>query len=474
MDEFKNLIYRNGSDINSYDLYKFNESKYVFETALKILNTKLDIIKSEYDREKVHSDIQKTTSRIKSIESISKKLEKQGLEFTLDNIQATLNDVVGARIVCLTETDVACIVEMIRRIPSLKIINEKDYITNPKESGYRSYHIIVEIPVPLGNGTIVPIRGEIQIRTLLMDAWSSLEHEIIYKNKDCTKESEKSLKEYSYALSFLEREMESIRRQELDRQEEHPVEMRKIAPKELRKFKDRLYIYKLAGEILQTNIDIVKAEYERDATHSDIQYTKCRIKEINSIDTKLAQTDKAFTIDNIKENIKDVVAARVVCLDIDDVYKFVELFKSYPGIKIVEEKDYIANPKESGYRAYHIIVDIPVELSTGVETVRCEVQFRTVLMDAWSSLEHETIYKNIASSDEAKRSLKDYSSTLATMDRSMVNIKRTELENLSKVVQAENEAKLNGVQRIDLTSVDGVIQPSRDVKVKSLTPKREQ
>ena len=225
MDEFKNLIYRNGLDIDSYDLYKFNESKYVFETALKILNTKLDIIKSEYDREKVHSDIQKTTSRIKSIESISKKLEKQGLEFTLDNIQATLNDVVGARIVCLTETDVACIVEMIRRIPSLKIINEKDYITNPKESGYRSYHIIVEIPVPLGNGTIVPIRGEIQIRTLLMDAWSSLEHEIIYKNKDCTKESEKSLKEYSYALSFLEREMESIRRQELDRQEEHPVEI---------------------------------------------------------------------------------------------------------------------------------------------------------------------------------------------------------------------------------------------------------
>ena len=87
---------------------------------------------------------------------------------------------------------------------------------------------------------------------------------------------------------------------------------------------------------------------------------------------------------------------------------------------------------------------------------------------------NSALYKNIASSDEAKRSLKDYSSTLATMDRSMVNIKRTELENLSKVVQAENEAKLNGIQRIDLTSVDGVIQSSRDVKVKSLTPKREQ
>ena len=168
---------------------------------------------------------------------------------------------------------------------------------------------------------------------------------------------------------------------------------------------------------------------------------------------------KEFTIDNIKENIKDVVAARVVCLDIDDVYKFVELFKCYPGINIVEEKDYIANPKESGYRAYHIIVDIPVELSTGVETVRCEVQFRTILMDAWSSLEHETIYKNAASSEAAKRSLKDYSSTLATMDRSMVNIKRTELENLSKVVQAEKDAEYNS---------------SKDVKVRSLTPKREQ
>lgn len=459
MNEINNLIYRDGSDINSFDLLQYNDSKYVFETALKILNTKLDIIKSEYDREKVHSDIQKTTSRIKSIESISRKLEKQGLNFNLENIQATLNDVVGARIVCLTETDVACVVEMIRRIPSLKIINEKDYITNPKESGYRSYHIIVEIPVPLGNGTIAPVRGEIQVRTLLMDAWSSLEHEIIYKNKDCTKESERSLKEYSYALSFLEREMESIRKQELVRQEEHPKVLRKIFPSELRKFKDRLFIYKLAQEILETNIDIVRAEYERDATHSDIQSVKCRIKEINSIDTKLAGMLKEFTIDNIKENIKDVVAARVVCLDIDDVYKFVELFKCYPGINIVEEKDYIANPKESGYRAYHIIVDIPVELSTGVETVRCEIQFRTILMDAWSSLEHETIYKNAASSEAAKRSLKDYSSTLATMDRSMVNIKRTELENLSKVVQAEKDAEYNS---------------SKDVKVRSLTPKREQ
>ena len=171
MGQTKDLIYRNLSEINSFDLYQYESSLYVYETAMKILNNKLNIIKSEYDREKVHSDIQNIKYRIKSVESISKKLEAKGLEFNLENIQSTLEDVVGARIICLTEDDVYTVVDMLNRIPSIKVVHFDDYIANPKESGYRSYHMIVEVCVPLGDNTVIPVKCEIQIRTLLMDAW---------------------------------------------------------------------------------------------------------------------------------------------------------------------------------------------------------------------------------------------------------------------------------------------------------------
>lgn len=470
MGQTKDLIYRNLSEINSFDLYQYESSLYVYETAMKILNNKLNIIKSEYDREKVHSDIQNIKYRIKSVESISKKLEAKGLEFNLENIQSTLEDVVGARIICLTEDDVYTVVDMLNRIPSIKVVHFDDYITNPKESGYRSYHMIVEVCVPLGDNTVIPVKCEIQIRTLLMDAWSSLEHEIIYKNNDCTEESKQRLIEYSYALEMMEKEMESIRKREIDRQEEHPIEMRKIKSSELRKFKDSLFKYEAAGESLETILEIIKSRYDREGTHSDIQNIKYRIKEINSIDTKLASQDKEFTMDNIEHNIKDVVAARVICLDIDDVYDFVAMFKQYPGIVFHQDIDYIDKPKESGYRAYHVICDIPVDFSTGTEVIRCEVQFRTVLMDAWASLEHETIYKNASSSEEAKRSLKRYSYALANMDRSMLNIKNTEVENLRKIVSEE----LTEEERASLVSVDTIMKKNKDVKTKTLQPKLEQ
>ena len=113
-------------------------------------------------------------------------------------------------------------------------------------------------------------------------------------------------------------------------------------------------------------------------------------------------------------------------------------FKS-PFINVVQVKDYITNPKESGYRAYHIIVEVPVELSIKTIPVRCEIQVRTLLMDAWSSLEHETVYKNPNCSDESKSYLRDYSYLLADMDERMLNIKRFEVDNLLKHNEETNE-----------------------------------
>ena len=436
MENIKNIIYSGESDLPENIVNSYNESLYVFNNAMKVLNTKLNIIKSEYDREKVHSDIQSIKYRIKTLESISNKIKDDGLDYSVESLNV-INDIVGARIVCLDTDDVSRIVEMIKNIPSIRVLNEKDYITNPKSSGYRSYHIIVEIDVPYGN-VLVPVKAEIQVRTLLMDAWSSLEHEIIYKNKNCSDQSIRELLNFSHSLASLENSMKLIRNTEAINRDDDVIK-RKIKSKDLREFKDSRYIFDAAEGILSSYIDIAKTEYDRSGLNSDIQNIKYRIKAINSIDRKLESQDLEFNLNNIRNNIKDVVAARIICLDLDDVNEMVNIIKESPFINVVQEKDYITNPKKSGYRAHHLIVEVPVELSSGVIPVRCEIQVRTVLMDAWSSLEHEIIYKNENCSEESKTMLRDYSYLLASMDNTMLNIKRYEIENLLNLNAQDNE-----------------------------------
>ncbi len=440
MEFFKNMIYKTNTEISDDNLKEFNDSLFIYETAMKILNTKLGIIESEYDRDKMHNDLQGIKCRIKSRESILKKLEKNGHDFSIENIEKYLNDVVGARIICLTEEDVYSIVKMIKNVPSIRVIQEKDYIANPKESGYRSYHIIIEIDVPLANGQIVPVRAEVQVRTLLMDAWSSLEHEIIYKNKDCTEASKNRLRDYSYELAFVEKNMSQTRERELTSGDDTKVR-HVIDSKELKNFKENLYIYDAASMILESYIDIIKSEYDSLGYYSDIQNIRFRTKSIESIDEKLVSNNLEFTLDNIRDSIKDVIAARIVCLDLEDVKKMVELLTMYPGINIIESKDYITCPKESGYRSHHLIVEIPVELSSGTINVKAEIQVRTILMDAWAALEHETIYKNRSCSDESRQMLRNYSYILSSMDHNMVDIKKREVSNLTNLADDEEVKK---------------------------------
>ncbi len=435
MESIKNIIYGNDLDLPENVVDSYNNSLNIFNRAKEVLETKLDNIKNEYDREKVHSDIQNIKYRVKSLGSIINKLNNDGLDLTTESVN-TINDIVGARIICLDLDDVYRVVEMINKIPSIRVLKVKDYIETPKESGYKSYHMICEIDVPLGD-VLVPVKCEIQLRTLLMDAWSSLEHEIIYKNKNCSEESVNELLKFSYSLSSLESSMRLIRHREANRCEEVPK--RKIKPKDLREFKDYLYIYEGAQNILSSYIKIASEEYDKSGLNSDIQNTKYRIKSIESIDRKLASQDKEFNMTNIRENIKDVVAARIICLDLEDVEEMVNTIKKSPYFNVVQEKDYIKSPKKSGYRAHHLIVEVPVEFSTGTIPVRCEVQVRTVLMDAWSSLEHEIIYKNDNCSEESRRMLRDYSYLLASMDDTMVKIKNYEVNNLLNLNNKNDE-----------------------------------
>lgn len=182
--------------------------KYI--AALKVLETQLDILSDDFKYIKDYNPIEHIKTRIKSADSIIDKLERKNLDFTIDNIENNIFDIVGARIICSFETDVYDLIDVIKKSSIIKVIKEKDYIKNPKDSGYRSYHLIVEIPVELINDTY-KVKAEIQIRTMAMDLWASLEHKIKYKYaEELPKNIQNELKECSKMANKLDRKMSKL------------------------------------------------------------------------------------------------------------------------------------------------------------------------------------------------------------------------------------------------------------------------
>lgn len=182
--------------------------KYI--AALKVLETQLDILSDDFKYIKEYNPIEHIKTRLKSADSIIDKLERKKIDFTIENVEKYLFDIVGARIVCSFENDVYDLVNIIKKSSIIKVINEKDYIVNPKKSGYRSYHLIVEIPVELINGK-TKVSAEIQIRTMAMDLWASLEHKIKYKSKNDISDSiNDTLLDASDMLYNLDNTMDNI------------------------------------------------------------------------------------------------------------------------------------------------------------------------------------------------------------------------------------------------------------------------
>ena len=161
---------------------EFNLSSLMvdYSSALKILKTELEILSDEFEYNHKYNPVEHIKCRIKSYDSIVKKLEKKGLELTNENVVNYINDVVGVRVVCSFIPDVFEIVKVIENSKNIKILSKKDYINNPKDSGYSSFHLIVNVPVNLSTG-IKYVKAEIQIRTIAMDFWASLDHKISYK-----------------------------------------------------------------------------------------------------------------------------------------------------------------------------------------------------------------------------------------------------------------------------------------------------
>ena len=152
----------------------------MYRCAIREVQTKLEVLDDEFSVENKRNPISFIKTRIKNPQSIYNKLQKLGYEFTAENIQEQLNDVAGVRVVCAFIDDIYTIANLIAEQDDIKVIKIKDYIKNPKPNGYRSYHMIVEIPVFFSKGK-TPMRVELQIRTNGMDFWATLEHQLRYK-----------------------------------------------------------------------------------------------------------------------------------------------------------------------------------------------------------------------------------------------------------------------------------------------------
>ena len=169
------LVVQRDSDIDNW-----KEVMLIYSSALKQISTKLEILNDEFQHVHRYNPIEHIKSRVKTPESIVKKLKKHGYESTIQNMVEYVNDIAGIRVICSFTSDIYQIAEMIRNQSDIKVISIKDYIVNPKKSGYKSYHMLVTIPVYLSD-RIVDTKVEIQIRTVALDFWASLEHKINYK-----------------------------------------------------------------------------------------------------------------------------------------------------------------------------------------------------------------------------------------------------------------------------------------------------
>jgi putative GTP pyrophosphokinase len=191
----------------SEDVDSWNTAIFLYRSALKEIGTKIDILNDEFQQVHRYNPIEYVKSRIKTPESIVKKLKRNGYESSIENMMTYVNDIAGIRIVCSFTSDIYRLAEMIGKQNDITVLSVKDYIKHPKESGYKSYHMLVTVPIFLSDRTI-DTKVEIQIRTMAMDFWASLEHKIYYKFEGNAPDYiSRDLRECSGIVSMLDAKM---------------------------------------------------------------------------------------------------------------------------------------------------------------------------------------------------------------------------------------------------------------------------
>jgi putative GTP pyrophosphokinase len=184
-----------------------------YKFGLDELNTKIDILKQEFQYIHDYNPIEHVKSRIKTPDSILQKLYRKGFELSLDSIKENIQDIAGIRVICSFVSDIYRLSDMLQNQKDIKVIACKDYIKNPKPNGYQSLHLILQVPVFMSD-RVENVCVEVQIRTIGMDFWASLEHKIYYKyNKQIPQKLVDDLKEAASSVSQLDKKMENINKE---------------------------------------------------------------------------------------------------------------------------------------------------------------------------------------------------------------------------------------------------------------------
>ncbi|MDE7298830.1 MAG: GTP pyrophosphokinase family protein, partial [Lachnospiraceae bacterium] len=188
----------------------WNRTLMLYDAALREINTKLEILNNEFKQAHQYNPIEHITSRIKSPQSIAKKMRHHQRELTIENVVKYINDIAGIRIICSFTSDIYRIASLITKQSDITVLKVKDYIVHPKPNGYTSYHMVVSVPIFLSE-EVIDTKVEIQIRTIAMDFWASLEHKIYYKFEgNAPDHITRELKECADLVSFLDRKMLAI------------------------------------------------------------------------------------------------------------------------------------------------------------------------------------------------------------------------------------------------------------------------
>lgn len=193
------------------ELTEYSRMLLLYRGALRELSTTLETLGEESQFSNRYNPIRLIETRIKTDESIVRKLQKKEKDITVDNIRTYVEDVAGMKILCRNTTDIYRIADRINSLPNLNVVREKDYQCDPKMSGYRSYHMVVEVPVSLA-GKTVPTKVEIQIHTMAMDVWAELEYELAFRSRgQASEQTLKELRECADMIQFLDKKMQALR-----------------------------------------------------------------------------------------------------------------------------------------------------------------------------------------------------------------------------------------------------------------------
>lgn len=186
----------------------------IYRSAIKEISTKISVLNDEFSVDRKRNPIEYIKTRVKSPKSIMEKLKRKGFEMSMESAAKNLNDIAGIRVICSFVSDIYEIADLLVNQNDITLIEKKDYIKHPKKNGYRSLHLVLEVPVFFSDN-VKPIRAEVQIRTIAMDFWASLEHKLYYKTEigQDTSNIRRELKECADVIASTDLKMLEIQQE---------------------------------------------------------------------------------------------------------------------------------------------------------------------------------------------------------------------------------------------------------------------